>query len=51
MANHEGDGAAKLQELFGTTALPTSFTEHAAPETVLAEIKRLNPGAIVRLSD
>jgi hypothetical protein len=44
-------GAAELRELFGTTAIPTPPTEKADPETVLAEIKRLDPEAIVRLAD
>lgn len=51
LACHEGDRAAELQELFGTTAIPTAFTEKADPETVLAEIRRLNPEATVRLAD
>jgi hypothetical protein len=51
IAHHEGDRADELQELFGTTDIPTAFTEKADPEIVLAEIRRLNPGADVRLAE
>jgi hypothetical protein len=40
-----GRMAAETQELFGTTGIPTEFTGQAGPETVLAEIPKLNPGS------
>jgi hypothetical protein len=51
ISHYEGDRAADIQELFGTTAIPTAFTEKAEPETVLAEIKRLNPGVEVLIAE
>jgi hypothetical protein len=52
MAYHRrGRLAAEIQELFGTTGIPTAFTEQVKPETVLSEIRRLNPDAEVLLAD
>lgn len=34
-------------ELFGTETLPTPFTLQADERTVLAELRRLNPEAVV----
>lgn len=36
--------------LFGAASLPTAFAASVAPEVVLAEIRKLNPGAIVTLA-
>jgi len=43
LARFEGPQAVRIQELFGTTVLPTAFTAHAEPGTVQREIERLNP--------
>jgi hypothetical protein len=52
IASHRGGrAAAEIQELFGTLAIPTAFTDEAEPETVLAEIRRLNPDAEVLIAD
>ena len=39
----------EVYRLFKTDTLPTAFTADAAPMTVLAEIRRLNPAADVQL--
>ena len=44
MAKHSGPHAAEVEELFGSTTLPTAFTCTAAQEYVVAEVSRLNPG-------
>ena len=44
--------AAETQELFGSTGIPTGFISQAEPETVLAEIQKLNPrGVEVRVAE
>lgn len=37
-------------EVFGTDTLPTGFTEHAKPELVVGELRRLNPDADIVLA-
>jgi len=39
----------EIRKLFGATILPTPFTARAPIERVLAEIRRLNPGAAVSI--
>jgi hypothetical protein len=52
IAHHRGGrAAAEIQELFGTLAIPTAFTDKAEPETVRAEIRRLNQDAEVLIAD
>lgn len=46
----QGPHANEVAELFGTTTLPTGFTEKAEAGAVLKEISRLNPGVVVMLS-
>lgn len=42
-------GNRELFDMFGTTNLPTAFTEKAHPEIVRAAIEKFNPGAIVEV--
>lgn len=48
-AKYLGPHAEYVQSLFETDTLPTPFTPQAKPETVLAEIQKLNPGVSVTL--
>ena len=43
LATWHGPEAAQIQELFGTTTLPTAFTAAADPETVRRDIAAHNP--------
>ena len=36
-------GDTEIQQLFGTTQIPTPFTRNASAATVLARMKELNP--------
>lgn len=38
---------AEIKDLFGTTHIPTAFTDKAAASAVIAEISRLNPNETV----
>ena len=42
--------APEVRELFGTDTLPTPFTLAVGAETVVAELRGLNPDADVRLA-
>ena len=48
MADFHGD--MEIIKTFGTTTIPTAFTDKAAPARVLAAIQKLNPGADVVLA-
>lgn len=37
-------GAEEIKELFGTYLLPTPFTAKSATETVVASLRKRNPG-------
>lgn len=50
IARHTGEGSGVIHELFGTNELPTPFTCNADANTVLEQIKRLNPFADVVLA-
>lgn len=50
MATHTGPARDRIWSLFETDTLPTAFTEKAEPAMVLEEIRRLNPGVHVRIS-
>ena len=39
-----------VMDLFGTWVIPTPFTQHAEPKTVLSRIVALNPGTMVQLA-
>jgi len=41
----------EIRELFGTDTLPTAFTSHISVNTVLTEIERLNPDAVVIIDE
>lgn len=47
MTNWKGPHAAEVRRLFGTTILPTGFTDKAEPAEVLKAIIELNPGVEV----
>ena len=51
IADHYGQIAAELADLFGTTTLPLPFTAEASPELVLSSLRRLNPQVDVVLAD
>ena len=46
-ATFNGPEAANVLRLFGTNTMPTPFTSKAKIQDVMAEIQRLNPGALV----
>ena len=46
-ATFSGKEAANVIRLFGTNVMPTPFTSKAKIQDVMAEIQRLNPGALV----
>jgi hypothetical protein len=47
VAKYGGSAAREMRNLFGTDRVPTPFTAATPAETVLAEIKRRNPCALV----
>jgi hypothetical protein len=47
VAEYYGDGAEVIQQLLGTTILPTAYTAQAEAATVRRTIERLNPGYTV----
>ena len=49
VAKYEGDAAGEIIRLFGADTIPTAFTAQAEPSKVMAEIRRLNPGSVVRM--
>ena len=46
-ATFSGPEAENVIRLFGTNVIPTAFTPKARIETVMSELQRLNPGALV----
>jgi hypothetical protein len=50
MATFAGPHAATIQDLFGTTTIPTAFYAGAHPDHVRAEIAKGNPDATVTLA-
>lgn len=46
-ATETGEREAMILELFGTNTLPTAYTDKSDADTVLAGIRRLNPGVEV----
>ena len=48
-AVHSGPGSERIQELFGTRALPTAFTPFCPITEVLINLRQLNPGVEVTL--
>ena len=47
MAEYHDDGADVIQQLLGTTILPTAFCGDASAEEVKAYTERMNPGYVV----
>lgn len=45
LGNFVGD--AEIEQLFGTTLIPTAYTERASATAVLTGVERLNPGVSV----
>lgn len=43
IAEHRGPGSEEIKRLFGTTALPTAFTDKADAYRVKESLERLNP--------
>jgi hypothetical protein len=48
MAETVGGNENEIRNLFGTTILPTPYTDKFEPNAVKATIQALNPGAWVR---
>jgi hypothetical protein len=48
MARHVGPHGNRIKALFATNTLPTAFRWQMPGAEVLATLKRLNPGAVVR---
>lgn len=46
-AEHLGDNRRDVEALFGTAILPTPFSEKIPSWEVVAELRRLNPGAVI----
>lgn len=49
-ATWAGPRAEEIKSLFGTATIPTAFTASAAPDVVLAAVKKLNPEHLVLLA-
>lgn len=50
VAHHEGPIASEVEQLFGTTSIPTPFAAEANPEELIAQIQQLNPGVEVSVA-